>query len=243
MNVLSNREIIEKYDRDDHTSDVIFMNDGLADLDQYGYPIIDPIVKFNHRNHAWRYQANMYYRSLVLGGIQSGDRFLDLSCGRGGGINFVQDNFKFNSYVGLDLNPKHIEFAKSYLTNAQLITASATQTGLPPDSIDVITCIESCGYYNTYNDYIREAHRILKPRGRLIEASPYVTEFSDIIHDKFRIVAFKNITRGVRVSCAVTKYIYREHNSTVYQALLNDESRYINNSSLYNIVVLEKHGN
>lgn len=241
--MLTNQEILAKYDRDDHSPNVIFMNDGLADLDNYGYPVINNEIKFNNRNHVWKYQANMYYRSLVLGGIRTGDTFLDLSCGRGGGLDFVQDNFKFNKYIGIDLNPKHVEFAKTYLPNCLLLTASATQTGLPDNSVDVITCIESCGYYNTYNDYIRESHRILKPGGRLIEATPYISEFNEIIQDRFRIFAFKNITKGVRVSCAVTKYIYRESNKTVYHALLNDETRYLNNTSLYNIVVLEKNGN
>lgn len=239
-------EIIEKYTNtvsiEDNDS-LIFMNDGYIDVDDLGYPKEINNLIFNEKNKHWKYQANLYFNCLKFGGViptKQYDTYVDIGCGRGGGINFVQENFNFKNLIGIDITPYNINFCKSWINDAKFICSSALDNKLENNLADVVTCIEVCGYFDLIKEYLNECYRILKPKGILIQASPYLDDINLFISNGFKFVAAKNINYNVNLACSISKTKFKDIDEIIYRQLLDEEKRFDNKKTSYNIMVFQK---
>ena len=248
MNTWHN-SIIEKYNELDYDSQVIFMNDGYLELDESYFPsTTQPTIKLNSRNVFFRYQAQLYYKTIKEGGVFTGT-YLDLSCGRGGGVDFAKDNFNFEKIIGIDINPNQIQFCKSWCDRVEFLVGSATAIPLPDNSVDVISSIEAFPYYRPYDAFYEECSRILKKDGIITMAIPSQInpEFAtEKMHSNFDVIKTIDITKNVTLACAMSKYIVPYHLNTertkqdFKNIMFGDESRYFHNESKYIIVILKK---
>jgi SAM-dependent methyltransferase len=238
-------DTVAKYNRFVVSSEFAFMNDGYVDLDQYGFPATSLDIELSEKFGPWRYQAQLYKKCLDVAGIdRSAEQgtLLDLSCGKGGGIAFFKDYYKFQRLIGVDLNPVHIEVCQLNIKEAEFVEASATEIPLLDESVDIITTVEAAVYYQPFDRYLSEVYRLLTPGGLLVQASPDAIDINQYADQGFKLQTSKNITRNVRVACAVSKYVMRDMDSsdTLFDCLMGDETRYIYNTSLYNIMVFSK---
>ena len=117
-------------------------------------------------------------RDLRLG---DGSRSLDLGCGPGA----FADLFVGNEYVGADLNPRYIDYAKTHKKGSFLL-ADARKVDLPNGSFDQILVF---GLLHHLSDadvraVLAEAKRLLVPGGKLlaIEDIPAVSRMNLIGH-------------------------------------------------------------
>jgi SAM-dependent methyltransferase len=117
-------------------------------------------------------------RELRLG---NGERSLDLGCGPGA----FADLFVGNDYVGADLNPRYIDYAKAH-KKGRFLLADARKVDLPDGSFDQILVF---GLLHHLSDddvraVLREAKRLLVPSGRVlaIEDIPAVSRMNLIGH-------------------------------------------------------------
>jgi SAM-dependent methyltransferase len=92
---------------------------------------------------------------------------LEVSCGRGGGANFVSRTFKPRSYVGVDLSQENIRLARERAAHEGLTFAlgNAEQLDLAADSFDVVINIEASHLYDNRGRFFAEVLRVLKPGG------------------------------------------------------------------------------
>lgn len=97
----------------------------------------------------------------------AGRDVLEVSCGRGGGANFVSRAFKPQRYVGVDLSAENIRLAQERATRPGLTFAigNAEQLGLPDGSFDVVINIEASHLYDDRGRFFAEVLRVLKPGG------------------------------------------------------------------------------
>ena len=238
-------DIVEKYNRFVVSSEFAFMNDGYVDLDQHGFPIESIDIELTEKFRTWRYQAQLYKKCLDVALIdRSAEQgtLLDLSCGKGGGLAFFKDHYKFEKLIGVDLNPVHIEVCELNIKDVEFVAASATEIPLADESVDIITTVEATAYYKPFDKYLSEVYRVLAPGGLLVQAGPDGININQYADQGFKLQTSKNITRNVRVACAVSKYVMRDMDSsdTLFDCLMGDETRYIYNTSLYNIMVFSK---
>ena len=238
-------DTVEKYNRFIVGSEFAFMNDGYVDLDQYGLPTTNSDIELSEKFGPWRYQAQLYKKCLDVALIdRSAEQgtLLDLSCGKGGGLAFFKEHYKFQRLIGVDLNPVHIEVCELNIKDVEFVEASATNIPLADESVDIITTVEATAYYKPFDRYLSEVYRLLTPGGLLVQASPDAADINQYADQGFKLQASKNITRNVRVACAVSKYVMRDMDSsdTLFDCLMGDETRYIYNNSLYNIAVFSK---
>ena len=238
-------DTVAKYNRFVVNSEFAFMNDGYVDLDQYGFPTPSLDFELSEKFQPWRYQAQLYKQCLDVALIdRSAEQgtLLDLSCGKGGGLAFFKDYYKFEKLIGVDLNPVHIEVCELNIKDVEFVEASATNIPLADESVDIITTVEATAYYKPFDRYLSEVYRLLTPGGLLVQASPDATDINQYADQGFKLQTSKNITRNVRVACAVSKYVMRDMDSsdTLFDCLMGDETRYIYNNSLYNIAVFSK---
>jgi SAM-dependent methyltransferase len=97
----------------------------------------------------------------------AGRDVLEVSCGRGGGANFVSRTFEPHSYVGVDLSEENIRLARARAARGGLTFAigNAEQLDLPDSSFDVVINIEASHLYDDRGRFFAEALRVLRPGG------------------------------------------------------------------------------
>jgi SAM-dependent methyltransferase len=92
---------------------------------------------------------------------------LEVSCGRGGGANFVSRTFKPQRYVGVDLSQENIRLARERAARDGLTftIGNAERLELAAASFDVVINIEASHLYENRGRFFAEVARVLKPGG------------------------------------------------------------------------------
>ena len=89
----------------DKNAEVIFMN--------YGYLKDNHKIKLDESDEKNRYSAQLY--NLVATGADiKGKDILEVGCGRGGGLSYINRYLSPRSVTGVDLNKKAIEFSMAF---------------------------------------------------------------------------------------------------------------------------------
>ena len=142
----------------DKEAEIIFMN--------YGYSKNDHKIKLDKFDEKNRYSAQLYH--LVATGVNiKGKDILEVGCGRGGGLSYINRYLTPGSATGVDLNKKAIEFCKKYYSNEKIEFSQANAQNLDfrDNTFDVVINIESSHRYSQMNMFLYEAYRVLKPGG------------------------------------------------------------------------------
>ena len=111
--------------------------------------------------------------------ITQNDRILDAGCGIGGSVLWLA-KYKKAGVVGISISAKQIEKAKTLAKQAKvdhLVSFSVIDylhTGFSKESFDVVWAIESVCHAEKKEDFLEEAHRVLKKGGRIIIADGFI---------------------------------------------------------------------
>lgn len=110
--------------------------------------------------------------------IKSHDFVLDAGCGVGGSSIYLAEHFGC-TVVGITLSEKQAQSAQQHALNHDLapsptfLVRDYIDTGFTKESFDVVWAIESVCHAEDKSLFVKEAHRILKPGGRLIVADGF----------------------------------------------------------------------
>jgi len=110
-----------------------------------------------------------------LAGIGAGDRVLDAGCGRGTSALWLAREASAE-VVGVDLVPGNVARARRLAVRTSLADRVGFYrrdfhyTGFPDGSFDVVWAVESVCHAADGAGFLAEAHRLLKPGGRLVVA-------------------------------------------------------------------------
>jgi len=217
-----------------------FMNDGYCDLDENDFPI-DINYKLSKQLLTWKYQTNLYKKTIDLGNVKDGN-ILDIACGRGGGLKFINDFYNFDKLVGVDINPNHIKLAKSInKNNVKFMCNSIIDTNFKAESFDVISCIEANTYFSPYDKFIEKIYNYLKQNGVYIQATAYTEKYIELFEKTgLHLIKSIDITKNVRMSCAISKMRFKNINKDISDVFKIDEKRYNDDTSNYMIYVFKK---
>ena len=115
------------------------------------------------------------YRHLLLaGGVQPGDRVLDIGCGPGFFARMLAETVgPAGSVVGIDAAPEMIEYARRkarHLSNSRFEPGAAESLAFPDASFDVV--VSSLMMHHLPDEIrlqaVREMRRVLRPGGTLL---------------------------------------------------------------------------
>ncbi len=120
-----------------------------------------------YRDEVWRVLAGEFFQRYV----RPDAAVLDLGCGYGEFINHIRAGRKY----GMDLNPRSPEFLAPGVTF--LAQDCSQRWALPDASLDVVftsNFFEHLPDKLSLRNTLREAHRCLRPGGRLIAMGPNI---------------------------------------------------------------------
>ena len=179
----------------DKNADIIFMN--------YGYSKDNYKIELEETDEKNRYSIQLYHL-VATGADIEGKDILEVGCGRGGGLSYINRYLKPNFATGVDLNKKAINFCnKNYSTERiKFLQANAQKLNFQENSFDIIINVESSHRYSRVDLFMDEVYRILKPGGFFLfadfgdnmEIEKLKTQF---VKSNLKIVKSENITDNV----------------------------------------------
>ena len=111
-------------------------------------------------------------RLVARAGIRPADRILDLACGTGDVTFMVAARAWKGDVVGLDINAEMLAVAEQRrppgMEHVTFVKGDAGALDLPSDSFDMVTCVYAGRGFPSWPAVIKEAYRVLKPGGRLL---------------------------------------------------------------------------
>jgi ubiquinone/menaquinone biosynthesis C-methylase UbiE len=142
----------------DKNAEVIFMN--------YGYSSDHHKIKLDKNDEKNRYSAQLY-DFVANGAFIKGKDILEVGCGRGGGLSYINRYLSPNSATGIDLSKKGIDFCRQYYSKEgiEFLHGNAQNLEFRDSAFDVVINIESSHRYDQMDKFLAEVHRVLKPGG------------------------------------------------------------------------------
>jgi microcystin synthetase protein McyJ len=109
-------------------------------------------------------------------GLQPGDRVLDVGVGFAEQDFVLLDRFKVSHITGIDLTPVHVDKGRERVAKRGLEQeidiglGSATAMEFPDASFEKVLALECAFHFDTRDQFMREAFRVLKPGGSIVLA-------------------------------------------------------------------------
>ena len=102
----------------------------------------------------------------------AGKDVVEISCGHGGGAEYLSRTLRPKSYIGLDLNPTGIQFCreKHHVSSLSFVQGNALKLPFADASADAVINVEASHCYASFSDFLSEVHRVLKPGGHFLYA-------------------------------------------------------------------------
>jgi ubiquinone/menaquinone biosynthesis C-methylase UbiE len=131
-----------------------------------------------------------FHRYAVARTLAQGKVVLDLACGEGYGSALLSTVAQ--SVLGVDVAQEAVEHARAtygHVPNLRFEVASATQTGLPAASVDMVVSFETIEHLAEQAEMLAEIRRVLKPAGLLVMSSPNRPVYSEgrNYHNEFHV--------------------------------------------------------
>lgn len=107
------------------------------------------------------------------GGIEAGQRGVDLCCCSGAGMRFLVRFLKVAQMIGVDATPAMVELGKrrsaeeGFADRVSFVQGEATATGLPSGQFDFVWGEDAWCYVEDKTKLIAEAARLIKPGGKV----------------------------------------------------------------------------
>lgn len=145
----------------DKKGEVLFMN--------YGYSNGEEVKFQNPGDEANRYSIQLYH--LLANAINMDKKhLLEVGSGRGGGLAYVNSQFKPESATGMDLDQTAVAFSNKFYKhpNMSFVQGDAQQIPLESNAYDIVMNVESSHRYPNMGMFLSEVHRVLQPGGHFL---------------------------------------------------------------------------
>ncbi len=93
---------------------------------------------------------------------------LDVACGLGASTRHLLRYYNPSDVTGINISVRQLERARQNAPGCRFLYMDAVRLDFPDATFDNVLCIEAAFHFNTREQFLREALRVLKPGGRLV---------------------------------------------------------------------------
>jgi MPBQ/MSBQ methyltransferase len=93
---------------------------------------------------------------------------LDVACGKGATTRYLLKWYAPQSVTGINISEKQLSKCRINAPMCNFLCMNATDLSFRNNSFDNIICVEAAMHFVTREEFAAEAHRVLKPEGRLV---------------------------------------------------------------------------
>ncbi len=179
----------------DRNKEVTFMN--------YGYHDENEKIDLSPDNEINRYPIQLYHLLARKVDVQH-KKVVEVGCGRGGGLAYINKTFSPGYALGVDLNSKATKFSNQHFKGHTLkyMQGDAQNLNLADEDFDILLNVESSHRYPKVEMFFDEVYRILKPGGYFLytdfrERSQMNVLRNQLAKYKYRIIDEKIINENV----------------------------------------------
>ena len=186
------------------TVSVILKNEDSAFLN-YGYTPLDSdaaVLKLDPDDETDRFSIQLYSR--VAGGRDLGGKdVLEIGCGRGGGASFVARYLHPASLTAVDLSARAVRCCqrRHRIEGLRFLRGEAEHLPLPSKSFDAVVNVESSHCYPSFERFLDEVGRVLRPNGVFLFADirprEEIAKLRERLQERFTVVEEEFITANV----------------------------------------------
>jgi cyclopropane fatty-acyl-phospholipid synthase-like methyltransferase len=94
-------------------------------------------------------------------------RILDVGCGKGATARYLTRYYEPEDVVGIALSARQLAASRRNAPRCVFLELDPVDLRLPSESFDAVVSIEAAYRFDTREDFLREAYRVLRPGGEL----------------------------------------------------------------------------
>lgn len=116
-------------------------------------------------NRYWWYLGRRYVFDKILGryfAAGQDKKIADIGCGTGGNLKVLQ---KYGDALGLDIEPRALEYCRSKGLSNVALMKGRHETGLESESLDLVTMLDVLEHFEDDAKALGEVNRVLRPGG------------------------------------------------------------------------------
>jgi ubiquinone/menaquinone biosynthesis C-methylase UbiE len=133
---------------------------GQSDFFNFGY-------WYEHTSHPKQASENLMEQLLGFIPHKHGS-MLDIACGRGATTRYLLNYYPAADVTGINISLNQLARARQNAPDCTFLLMDATKLAFPSNHFDNMICVEAAFHFNTREEFLREAHRVLAPGGSLV---------------------------------------------------------------------------
>ena len=143
------------------------------------------------------------FKHYELANVKDGQAILDVGCGFGGNIELLNSHYNNMNLTGLNIDPRQIARAELQVkpkckasNSIEFNVGNAVELPYADNQFDIVFALECIFHFPSREQFIAEAHRVLKPGGKLV--------FSDFVGVKYAMPVLQLTSRFTMGAAAKT---------------------------------------
>jgi ubiquinone/menaquinone biosynthesis C-methylase UbiE len=88
---------------------------------------------------------------------------LDVACGMGASTRRLLRQYPASRVTGINISEKQLATCRQKAPGCRFLNMDATDLKFPDDSFDNVLCVEAAFHFDTRENFLREAYRVMKP--------------------------------------------------------------------------------
>jgi SAM-dependent methyltransferase len=162
-------------------------------------------------------------------------RILDVACGLGETTGYLKQRWPEAEVTGINFSAGQIAECRVRHPDCTFFIMDATELDFPPDSFDLVVCVEAAMHFPTRQKFLAEVARVLVPGGTLVMSDMLFTSVEALA--AWHVPIENYITdlytyRAEFASSGLMQVVVEDHNDLCWRGFCRNMAHWLDHSEL-----------